>query len=153
MGRKRKYTEKHKRLYTIWSTIKQRCFNPKDDKYHLYGGRGINMCDEWVNDFMAFYNWSLSNGYAPLLTIDRINSNKGYKPSNCRWATTKQQNRNSRRNRVILFNGQKKCIGEWTEFFGFKNKTLIEQRLKRGWSVEMALTSPIQTKFSPIKKL
>lgn len=85
------------RLYKIWCQMKQRCNNSNNTAYHRYGGRGIIVCDEWANDFMIFYDWSLCNGYSNDLSIDRIDNDGNYEPSNCRWATTKIQQRNTTR--------------------------------------------------------
>lgn len=82
------------RLYNIWCGMKQRCFYKNHVRYHRYGARGITVCDEWKNDFQAFYDWSMSHGYADDLTIDRINNDGNYEPSNCRWATPKEQYKN-----------------------------------------------------------
>lgn len=87
---------RHTRLYTIWSHMQQRCENPKHNRYHLYGGRGISICPEWRNDFYVFYEWAMCNGYKDTLTIDRINPDGNYEPQNCRWATVSEQNRNRR---------------------------------------------------------
>lgn len=90
------------RLYTIWKAMKQRCYYPNHKDYHNYGGRGISVCNEWLIDFMSFYNWSLSHGYRDDLTIDRKDVNGNYEPSNCRWATWREQRLNQRpRKRVV----------------------------------------------------
>lgn len=78
--------------------MKERCFNHRSTNYKYYGGRGITVCDEWKDDYVAFRDWALSHGYAPDLSIDRINVDGIYKPSNCRWATNKEQQNNKRNN-------------------------------------------------------
>lgn len=84
------------RLYKIWGGIKTRCLNPNCTTYNYYGGRGIVMCDEWKNNFQAFYDWAMLNGYQDNLELDRIDNDKNYSPDNCRWVTHKE-NCNNRR--------------------------------------------------------
>ena len=85
------------RIYRIWIGMKSRCHNPNDTGFQYYGARGITVCDEWKNDFESFHDWAMSHGYSDELSIDRIDVNGNYEPSNCRWITMKEQQRNKRK--------------------------------------------------------
>lgn len=87
---------RHTRLYNIWANMKQRCYNTDNPRFKDYGARGIVMCNEWRNSFENFYKWSISNGYDKKLTIDRIDNDGVYEPSNCKWSTYKEQSQNKR---------------------------------------------------------
>lgn len=111
-------------LYSVWANIKTRCYNQNDVHYERWGGRGITVCDEWKNDFQTFYDWAMSNGYQDNLTLDRIDNDGNYEPSNCRWVTTTIQNRNKRNCKPITYNGKTKFLNDWAKEYGIKPKTL-----------------------------
>lgn len=130
---------RHTRLYNIWSGLKARCNRKSNHDYKLYGARGIRVCDEW-NDFTRFYAWATAHGYSETLTIDRIDTDGDYTPSNCRWVNWKTQANNKRNNHMITFRGKRATLQQWADSVGIKANTLL-YRLKRGWSVERALTT------------
>ena len=130
-----KHGKTNTRLIYIWQGIKQRCFLETDKHYQWYGARGITICDEWKNDFMSFYNWAICNGYDKNKSIDRINNNGNYEPSNCRWVDHKTQCRNRRSNLLINIDGQIKPLIEWCEIKGFNYK-LAWGRYRRGIPAE-----------------
>ena len=92
------------RLYRIWRNIKTRCYNANSPDFQYYGSRGIVVCDEWKNNFKSFYEWSISNGYSEDLTIDRIDTFGNYEPSNCRWITIQEQQKNRRH--CLIYKGE-----------------------------------------------
>lgn len=128
----------HTRLFNIWDAMKKRCYNKNVNNYKDYGGRGIKICDEWLHDFQAFYDWSISNGYDDNLTIDRIDVNGNYEPNNCRWLTHKQQQRNKRNNKNYTINGVTHCLSEWCNIHN-TNYKLVWDRIHIGWAIERAL--------------
>ena len=134
------------RLSRIYSMMKQRCYNSKMPNFKYYGARGIAVCDEWRNDSQSFYEWAILNGYKEELTLDRIDNNGNYEPSNCRWVDMKKQTRNNSRNHIVKLNGIERPLIEWTEIYKINYKT-VRDRLKRGWDYEKALTEPVETKF------
>ena len=106
---------KYARLLRIHRSMCRRCYNESDESYMHYGGRGIKVCDEWLNDYFSFRNWSINNGYSDNLSIDRIDVNGNYEPSNCRWATDKEQGNNKRNNKMIEYKGEVKTLSEWCD--------------------------------------
>ena len=121
---------KKDKLRDVWSHMKQRCNNPKCRAYARYGGRGITCCDEW-REYPAFYDWAVSNGYAEGLSLDRIDPNGNYEPSNCRWITIQEQQRNKERTIYAEVNGEVRTLAEWAELSGLLYRT-IRYRYERG---------------------
>ena len=141
---KKKKNEKSYRkiLRARYDEMKQRCYNSNSSVYKHYGGRGIEVCDEWVNSFENFYKWSMNNGFDPELTIDRINVNGNYEPSNCRWASWEVQARNRTNNLIIEYKGKEYMVYQLSEMSGI-NESTIYYRLKNGWTVEDILLNPV----------
>ncbi len=137
----RKHGKHGTRLYRIWQAMITRCYNQNQSEYKSYGGRGITVCDEWLHDFEAFYKWAIANGYDDSLTIDRIDNNGNYKPSNCRWATRKEQANNKSNNILLTYCGITKTVAEWSEIQKIPAR-VISWRIKHKWSVEKALETP-----------
>lgn len=129
------------RQYRIWSHMLGRCNNPTDDGYGDYGGRGIKVCERW-HIFENFLE-DIKNEYDHSLTIDRIDNNGNYEPSNVRWATQKQQQRNKRSNVLVTVDGETSPMAHFAERYGIRNYHLYH-RLKLGWSLERALKTPIR---------
>jgi len=141
--RMRTHGKSNTTLYRIYKHIRGRCYCTTDERYSDYGGRGIAMCIDWYNDFMSFYDWAIANGYSGNLTIDRIDNNKGYSPDNCRWAGRYTQANNKRNNRYIEYGGIKLTVSQWARRIGI-NPKILDNRLRRGWSEERALTQPLR---------
>ena len=133
--------ERHSSIYKLWASIKNRCYNKNAHKYADYGERGIKVCEEWETDYIAFRDWCLSNGYIKGLTIERIDVNGDYSPSNCIFATQKIQQNNRRNNHRITYEGVTKTLSQWAEHLGMTYK-MLEHRINRGWSVKDAFTIP-----------
>lgn len=136
---------RNNRLYGIWANMKQRCYNSKNPRYNVYGGKGIKICDEWKNDFMSFYNWAIENGYNEKAkygecTIDRIDVNGNYEPSNCRWIPMNKQVLNTSKNHYLELNEEKYTVYEWSIITGIKSSTILQRINKYHWSVKRALT-------------
>lgn len=130
------------RLYQIWHDMKERTENSNNKRWERYGGRGIKICKAW-QDFKEFEKWALTNGYNDKLTIERIDNDKGYEPENCKWETVRKQNRNKSNNVIIEHKGERKTVADWAIEKGMTYDCL-RYRLKRGWSIEKALETPIK---------
>lgn len=128
--------------YRAWVNMKTRCYDSRIPNYDRWGGRGIKVCDRWVNSFEAFYS---DIGPAPdgNSSVDRIDNNGDYEPGNCRWATQQEQMRNTSTNRLVVIGGRRMPLSEAAEKAPVKYNTVI-YRLKRGWSLDDALSLPPQ---------
>ena len=133
----------YSRLYNIWCSMKQRCETSKQEKFiRGYQNRGIKVCEAW-HDFAVFQKWALENGYNDKLSIDRVDNDKGYFPENCRWVDNQTQQNNKRSNIYLTYNNKTLTIAQWARELGMKYNTL-DERLRKGWSIERAFTQPIQ---------
>lgn len=133
------------KLHVDWRAMRKRCFCKNDKAYKDYGGRGITVCDEW-NDFMAFYEWSMNNGYSEELSLDRIDNDGNYCPENCRWTDSITQGNNKRNNFRVEYNGETKTLAEWSRITGIGSST-IKSRIISGWSIEDALFCKPKSSF------
>lgn len=125
--------------YTVWANMKSRCYRANHPQYNDYGGRGITVCESWINSFENFLS---DIGEKPFgLSLDRIDNNKGYSKENCRWASLKVQNRNKRENNILTIGSESKCIAEWSEISNL-SEDLIRQRVNLGWSAQDAISIP-----------
>lgn len=112
------------RLHRIWNSMKTRCLNENSKSYRFYGGRGIGICKEWVESFMSFYEWAVSNGYSDDLTIDRIDPLKDYCPQNCQWISIQEQQKNRRDSKKYKISGKEYCRAEAAILIGCKYSEL-----------------------------
>ena len=149
-GQNSKHGMKGTRLYYLWSAMKERCNTPSCSPYKRYGGRGITYCEEWEK-FEPFMEWALNNGYNDNLSIDRIDPDGNYEPSNCRWVSWKVQGNNRSNNRVLTYKGESHTISEWAQITGIKSST-IQARLRRGCTIEEVLETPVDLSKSNRKK-
>ena len=133
--------------YAAWGNIKTRCYNPKMAYYHGYGGRGIKVCDRWLESFDNFLE-DMGPRPGPEYSIDRIDSNGDYSPENCKWSTSAEQARNKKNNYLITYKGQEKTLSEWGQETGIHQATIETRILELGWTVEEALTRPVKTRKS-----
>lgn len=134
----------HTKLYKTWQSMHARCRNPYNPSYQHYGGRGITVCLAW-QDFLTFAA-DMGQPPTPRHTLERRNTEGHYEPGNCLWATQKVQQRNRRNNRWLVCFGERRILQDWAEHVGIDPGT-ISDRLKRGWSIDQALTVPVEPKF------
>lgn len=139
--RSRSHGKSKTRLFKIWAGMRDRCTNPNRREYKDYGGRGITVCKEW-EDFQAFYDWSMANGYAENLTIDRVENDGPYSPDNCRWTTRKTQSNNTRQTVHITIDGETKNMEQWAATIGVARST-ISRHVKSG-DVEEYISSRLK---------
>lgn len=137
---------RHERLYSIWTNMKNRCLNERSPSYLDYGGRGITICDEWVDSYENFRAWAYESGYdesKPIsdCTIDRIDTDAGYSPGNCRWTDAKMQANNRRNTMFVTAFGSTHSLSEWAEITGIKYHTLFARITKLGWTAGKALST------------
>lgn len=131
-------------IYAVWQTMKQRCNNPKNQKYKWYGAKGVTYCEEWES-VEVFYKWCLSNGYEEGLTLDRIDSNGNYEPKNCRFVPISEQQSNKTNTHFIEYNGEIHTLTEWSKILQIPRSTLSNRINALGWSIERALGKEVKT--------
>jgi hypothetical protein len=141
-----KHGKSRTKLYYVYQSMKQRCTDKNHHAYRDYGGRGITVCNEWLR-FAVFYDWAIKNGYKEnsTLSIDRIDVNGNYCPENCRWTNIDTQANNKRSNKYLELNGERHSIAEWAKILG-GSTSLIHSRLRNGWNIEKALSTPVLKK-------
>lgn len=135
-------------LYKIWSSMKARCTNEKNPYYYNYGGRGVKVCDEWINDAKAFCEWALDNGYAKGLELDKDKLGNGmvYSPQTCCFISKKENNRYKRDTKMIIYKGETRSLLEWCEMLGIE-PAVTNSRIYSGMSIEEAFSIPSGKRF------
>lgn len=139
--RPRTHGKQPRQLYKAWQNMKFRCFNPTHPQFDGYGGRGITICAAWVDDYVAFRDWALANGWEPGLHLDRRDNDGGYEPGNCRFVTRAVSAGNTRTNVFLEWQGKRQTLAEWARELGV-SPTGIQNRVRYGWSVERIFTQP-----------
>lgn len=130
-------------LYTSWIGMKNRCYYEKHNRFEHYGGKGITVCDEWKDNFKAFYDWAILNGWEKGKSIDRKENDKNYCPENCKFSSIQEQNRNRTSNIFIEWNGRTQCVTDWANEVNYSPATL-RQRMKKGWTIEEVLFGKVR---------
>ena len=142
---KKTHGETRTRLYRTWCHMKGRCNCKTDNSYKHYGGRGIKICNEWDDSYEAFKKWAMDNGYTDSLTIERIDVNGNYEPSNCRWATQSEQCRNKRKTIYVTCDGETKTLANWAEDLGVSYYTLHKRIKYLGFSPERVVSEAVKS--------
>jgi hypothetical protein len=137
---KRTHGKSRTKIGDVLEGMKARCYNKNEISYTRYGARGIFICDEWLEDPIKFFEWAEKTNYVYGFQIDRIDNDGPYSPENCRWVTSKENNRNKRTNNLITHNGETECVTAWSEKLGIPPPTIFG-RLARGHSIEEALST------------
>lgn len=138
-----KHKQSGTRLYHEWQHIKYRCNNPNSKNYSRYGGRGIKICEEWNNSFETFRDWALTNGYSDNLTIDRIDVNGNYEPSNCQWIVLAEQMHNRTTTIWVTHEGKTQNLTQWADELGF-NRGTLNSRYNRSGMRPPELFNPVK---------
>ena len=130
-------------LYGTWKRMKTRCYNKNCADYKDYGGRGIEVCELWKNDFVEFFYWAMKHGWQKGLSIERKDYNKGYSPENCTWIPFREQAKNRRTVQMITFNGETHNISEWSRITGISRKTLQRRLKSKNFTIQEAFEKPV----------
>lgn len=141
-------SEIEKSLYYKWKNMQYRCENPNHKQYKDYGGRGISVYIAWKS-FDDFYKWAVNHGYEKGLTLERINNDGDYNPTNCKWATMKEQGKNRRHVLTITIDGETKNAYEWCEVYNINYHTFANRRNTLGWDNIKSLTTPVKLRKNP----
>lgn len=136
---------KRRRLMKVFIHMKERCYNESDKRYKDWGGRGIKICQEWLNNPDSFIQWAIENGYGEGLTIDRVDNNGDYSPENCRWVTIAENNQNRRSTRYYTIDGETKNLTQWCKIYS-ADWSMVNKRLSMGWDIKTALITPKKTR-------
>lgn len=134
--------------HRAWNGMRSRCYDPNTEYYHRYGGRGIKVCDRWLESFLNFLE-DMGPRPSPLHTLDRVDNNRNYEPGNCRWATWEEQQNNRRTTRLLTHDGRTMSVAQWSRATGISESGIIS-RIQAGWSLSDALTTPTRDHSHPL---
>ena len=143
-----KHNLSHSRLYRVYAHMKNRCYNEASPNFKYYGARGIRVCDEWLgeNGFLNFYNWATNNGYDENLSIDRVNVDGNYEPSNCKWSNNVEQANNKRNNHYVYYNGNKVTVSQLSRLININRDVLYDRINNLQWCLDRVVNTPVRPK-------